>query len=163
MRSRVTTTILASVLGLSLALNASLVDGPPRRADAQPGDGAARADEGESCLLDRLQLDEGQRERLAALRSEMHLERRAFWRRSAALKAELADAICADDADHERIDSLLSRYAENQAGMQREIVAHLSRVNAMLRPDQRGRFHELLRTDIFQGTRPFPNEQTEAP
>jgi Spy/CpxP family protein refolding chaperone len=159
----VTTTILASALGLSLALNASLVVGSFRRAGAQPGDGAAREDEGESCLLDRLQLDEGQRERLTAQRSEMHVKRRAFWRRSAAIKAELADAIRAEDADRERIDSLLARYAENQAEMQREIVAYLSRVNAMLRPDQRGQFHELLRTDIFHGTRPFPNEQTEAP
>lgn len=163
MRSRVTTTILASALGLSLALNASLVIGTLRQADASPPEDVAQGEAEEHCLLDRLQLDEEQRERLALLRREMLSKRRAFWQRSSRIKAALADAICEEDVDRGRIDSLLSQYAEEQAGMQREIVAHLSRVHAMLRADQREHFHELLRTEMFRGARPFPNEVVEEP
>ena len=162
MRQRMKITILAAALGLSLALNVSLVIGTLRQAEAQPGVDAPRGAD-EQCLLDSLQLDEGQRERLATLRREMLTKRRAFWQRSARIKAELADAICASSRDQDQIDSLLDRYAENQADMQREVVAHLLRVHALLRPDQREPFHVLLRTHIFRGTRPFPNESTETP
>lgn len=163
MRSQVKTTILVSVLALSLALNVSLVLGALSRADAQPGVTPDRGDDDERCMLDRLQLDTEQRGRLAVFRREMLAKRRAFWQRSADIKAELADAICAQTSDRERIDSLLLRYSENQAAMQREVVEHLSRVHAMLRPDQREQLHTLLRTDIFRGTRPFPDESPEAP
>lgn len=163
MRPQVKTTILASVLALSLALNVSLVLGALSRADERSGAPADRGDDDERCMLDRLQLDAEQRERLAVLRREMLAKRRAFWQRSAGIKTELADAICAQTSDRERIDSLLLRYSENQAAMQREVVEHLSRVHAMLRPEQREQLHALLRTDIFHGTRPFPDEAPEAP
>ena len=160
MRARLTT-ILVSVLGLSVALNASLIFGAWRRAGPLEGPAADAGDE--RCLLDSLQLDEEQHERLAVLRREMLAKRRSFWRRSAEVKAELAAAICAADTDQERIDSLLERYSENQARLQREVVAHLLRVHAMLRSDQREQFHALLRTEIFRGTRPFPGETVEEP
>ena len=145
MRPQVKTTILASVLGLSVALNISLGIGYLLRADSV-----------EQCMLDRLQLDAAQRERLSEMRRIMQEKRETFWRRSAAIKADLAEAICTSGSSRTRLDSLLDRFAENQAGMQRAVAGHLSEVNAMLRPDQQEEFRVLLRTEMFRGIRTLP-------
>jgi len=152
MRPQVKTTFLASVLGLSLALNVSLGIGYLLGADA-----------GQQCMLDKLQLDAKQRAYLSKMRRKMQEKRETFWRRSAAIKAELAEAICAPGSGLAQLDPLLDRFAENQAGMQRAVAAHLSDVNAMLRPGQQEAFRVLLRTEMFRGIRTLPAGAAEEP
>jgi hypothetical protein len=143
------TTLLMSALGLSVALNVSLAWGQLQGA----GTGADQDLNNSECLLDRLELDDEQRARLSEMRDKMRDRRTAFWRRSAAIKAELAEAISTEGAGRERLDDLLERYANGQAGMQRAVADHLLAVNAMLRSDQREEFRILLRTEMFRGIR----------
>ena len=152
MRPQMIITILASALGLSVAMNVSLGIGCLHRADTS-----------NECMLDKLQMDAAQRERLSEMRRKMQDKRAAFWRHSAAIKAELAEAICASSSSHTRLDPLLDRFAENQAGMQRAVAGHLSEVNAMLRPDQQEAFRVLLRTEMFRGIRTLPAGAADRP
>jgi len=152
MRPQVKTTVLASLLGLSLALNVSLGIGY-----------LLGADTGQQCMLDKLQLDTEQRDRLSEMRRKMQEKREAFWRRSAAIKADLAEAICAPGSTRAQLDPLLDRFAENQAGMQRAVAAHLSEVNAMLNPGQQEAFRVLLRTEMFRGIRNLPAGAVDQP
>ncbi|MBN2495686.1 MAG: periplasmic heavy metal sensor [Deltaproteobacteria bacterium] len=157
MRPQVKTTILLSALALSLALNLSLAIGLLRG----DGDRAGRA-EGSFCLLDRLDLDPAQLERLEEMRREMAAKRAAYWKRADAIKSELAGAICGRP-NRKAIDARLARYAENQADMQRAVVDHLRGVNAMLRPDQRIAFRALLRSEMFRGIRALPETGAAPP
>ena len=146
MRPQMKITVLASLLGLSVALNVAFVIGflseqSPAAADAPQG----------QCLIDSLKLDTAQQERLSEMRRKMDDKRAAFWHRAAAIKAELAEAICASKSDRKGIDPLLSEYAKNQAGMQRSVAEHLSDVNTMLRPKQQNEFLILLRSKMFRG------------
>ena len=153
MRPQVKTTILVSALGLSVALNVSLVMGYLQEASANADGPAAPDAPGNRCLLDRLQLDVEQRQRLSEMRQKMREKRSAFWRRAAAIKADLAQAL---SSSRGQPDALLDSYAKNQAEMQRAVADHLLSVNAMLRPDQREGFRTLLRTEMFRGIRPLP-------
>ena len=93
----------------------------------------------------------------------MQDKRAAFWQRSAAIKAELAEAICASSSSRTQLDPLLYRYAKNQAGMQRAVAGHLLDVNAMLRSDQQEAFRILLRTEMFRGIRTLPVRAVDEP
>lgn len=159
MRPRVRSTLILSALGLSLALNAALIIGLLHR---QPTPGGAKAG-GEYCLLDRLELDRQQQDRLAGMRRAMHEKRSTYWERSAAIKAELATTVSAAQVDRAALDALLARYAQAQAEMQRAVADHLVGVNAMLRPVQRDAFRTLLRTEMFQGIRATRSAATGSP
>lgn len=163
MRPQVKTTLLVTVLGLSLALNASLAVGylTQARADARPAAGPETRPNG--CLLDRLRLGEAQRSRLAEMRRRMRQVRAAYWKRSRALRRELADAISAPEPGDEKLGALLRRFAEDQAAMQRAAADHLVAVSAMLRPGQREVFRTLLRTEMFRGIRSAPPGEQAAP
>lgn len=151
------TTLLWSLLGLSLALNAALAIGHLRSEAARNGPPGDDAKDGQ-CLLDRLSLDREQQLRLAEMRRTMRERRTAYWRQAEAIKGELAEAICSSDMQPGALDAQLTRYAENQAAMQRAVAEHLRGVNAMLRPEQREGFRNLLRTEMFRGIRSLPGE-----
>ena len=153
MWTQMKTTLLASLLGLSLALNAALAMGHVLGAGNRAAAAADRPAGGVPCLLDRLELDAGQQRRLSEMRRQMRARRAAFWRRAGAIKASLADAICDHGADRADLSAALERYAANQAAMQRAVADHLRAVNRMLRPDQRARFRSLLRAEVFRGIR----------
>jgi len=153
MRPRVKSTVLWSICGLSLALNAALAAGQLRGGVAEAEPPAASLVARESCLLDRLELDAVQQRRLGAMRRTMQGKRAAYWQRAAAIKGELAEALSATRADRATLDAPLERYAENQAAMQRAVAEHLLGVSAMLRPAQREVFKTLLRAEMFQGIR----------
>jgi hypothetical protein len=114
-------------------------------------------------MLDRLQLDAKQQARLSEMRRGVQEKRKTFWRRSAAIRAELAKGICASDSSRAQIEPLLDRFAENQAEMQRAVAGHLLDVNAMLRPDQQEEFRVLLRTEMFRGIRALPAGAADKP
>jgi Spy/CpxP family protein refolding chaperone len=156
MRPQVKSTILFSVLGLSLALNAALLIGHLRGQATTTGSD-------DYCLLDRLELDTGQQRQLAEMRRGMREKRSAYWQRATAIKVELAQAICAAQVDRAALDVQLERYAANQAAMQRAVAEHLLGVSAMLRPEQREAFRTLLRAEMFRGIRPSRSKPTGAP
>jgi Spy/CpxP family protein refolding chaperone len=153
-------TVLLSLLGLSLALNVGLLLGHRWTPETPPASDAPADDGG--CLLDQLQLDAEQREQLGEMRRKMHEKRAAYWRRTSALRAELADAICAADEEEADLDAELEHYAENQVAMQRAVAEHLRTVNAMLRPEQRATFRALLRRQMFGGIRSSEPEREDA-
>ena len=163
MRPQMKTTILASMLGLSLALNAALAIGHLRSLDTNRSTPADHQASDDYCLLDSLELDAAQQQRLAEMRRRMHEKRTAFWQQANAIKADLADAICSVDRNHEGLDVHLERYAKNQAAMQRAVAEHLRDVNAMLRPEQRDGFRALLRTEMFRGIRSVGGEVVDEP
>jgi len=151
MRPQVKTTIIFSLLGLSLALNAVLAIGYVGGAGGRT---AAAAPTGKDyCLLDRLDLDTAQQRRLADMRKKMHEKRAAYWKRGTEIKSELAKSISAAQVDRIALGAQLERYAKNQAAMQRAVAEHLVGVGAMLRPEQRDEFLTLLRTEMFRGIR----------
>jgi hypothetical protein len=162
MRPQVKSTILFSVLGLSLALNAAMAIGRLRGSAGQASASAGPAAKG-YCLLDRLELDAGQQRRLAEMRRRMHARRAEYWQRVGAIKGWLAEAICAAPVDRTELDAQLERYTKNQATMQRAVADHLLGVNAMLRPGQREAFRTLLRTEMFRGIRPTRSTAAGAP
>ena len=151
MRPQMKTTIFASLLGLSLALNAALVIGQLQGKKTDQQLPAAQQALDDYCLLDSLGLDAEQQERLVEMRRRMHERRKTFWQRANAIKVDLTDAISSLDGDQARIDVHLERYAKNQAAMQRAVVEHLRTVNAMLRPEQQDGFRVLLRSEMFSG------------
>ncbi len=150
MRPQVKSTIIWSLLGLSLALNATLGIGDLRDLAASK---AAAPAEDRICLFDRLYLDDDQQRRLAEMRRKIHEKRAAYRQRAAAIRVELAEAISATEVDRAALDTQLERYAENQAAQQRAVAEHLVGVSAMLRPEQRDAFRTLLRTEMFRGLR----------
>ena len=151
MRPQVKSTIIFSVLGLSLALNAALLIEHLRGEKTPAKPPATHQVEDDYCLLDSLELDPEQQRRLAEMRRLMHGKRNAYRQRASAIKVELAEAICAAQVDRAALDAQLERYAENQAAMQRAVAEHLLGVGAMLRPGQRDTFRTLLRTEMFRG------------
>lgn len=161
MRSNVKTTILVSLLGFSLALNLSQAIGWPPQPDPGAGRATAAADSQDLCLVDRMELDGGQREKLLELRSVMQAKRTCYWERCAEIKERLADAICAPSSRGDLLDPLLEDYLNNQAEMQRVVAGHLLEVHALLDERQRETFRTLLRTEIFRGIRSLPTEMVE--
>jgi Spy/CpxP family protein refolding chaperone len=153
MRPQVKSTILFSVLGLSLALNAAMAIGYLRGSAEQTNDSTDRLTGGGYCLLDRLELDTEQQRRLTEMRREMRKRRAAYWQRAGDIKSELAEAICKAPVDRTALDAQLERYTRNQAMMQRAVAEHLLGVNTMLRAEQREAFRTLLRTEMFRGIR----------
>jgi len=151
MRIQVKTTVFASILSLSLALNISFVIGYLMNS-RDGGRKEASGDTDIQCLLDRLNLDHDQQKRLSVMRKRMNEKRVSFWQRSSEIKIALASAIC--DPSQSRLDLLLKTYAENQASMQRAVANHLTEVNEMLRPEQRKSFRNLLMKGMFSGIRP---------
>jgi Spy/CpxP family protein refolding chaperone len=151
MRTQVKSTIILSLLGLSLALNAAL--GIGYFCGVEEKTSAASPDEDGYCLLDRLDLDTEQQRRLAEMRRKMREKRADYWQRATTIKIELAQTISTTKTDRTALDAHLERYAENQAAMQRAVAEHLLGVNAMLHPEQRDTFRTLLRTEMFRGIR----------
>jgi Spy/CpxP family protein refolding chaperone len=150
MRPQVRTTILVSALGLSVALNVSLGFGLVLRSRDAAGCAGGAPARARGCLLDDLNLSSAQRARLSALRREIQVQHREHWRRTDALKTDLADAISAERPDRGQIDRLLGAFADNQTRVQRAVVEHLLNVMSMLDREQRGEFRKLLRRQIFR-------------
>ncbi len=102
------------------------------------------ASSSEPHLFSRVALDADQRTRVSELRSQIMARRDEHARRIAGLREELASAIMQEPEDHARVDSILRRIAETQAGLQQAVVEHVIAVRALLRPDQRPAFGQMV-------------------
>jgi hypothetical protein len=95
-------------------------------------------------VFSKVALDPDQRARILQLRSHLVATRDEHARRIAELRARLAGAMTRRPEDTAGIDSILHGIAESQAGFQRAVVDHVLAVRAVLRPDQRPAFEEVV-------------------
>lgn len=129
------------VLILSLSANATVLAMVVHRRAASP----------EMPLLSRVELAPEQRARVMELRSGLLAFRRENHDRAAVLRGQLAELLQSDATDPGRVDENLRAISENQGGLQRRVVQHLLAVRAVLRPDQRAAFHELMTEQLRAG------------
>ncbi len=127
---------LWAVLALSLSANLAVAAVAVRQRSAGPSN--------EPLIFSKVALDAGQRSRISALRAELMAQRDEHARRIAGLRGELATTILQEPANQARADSLLREIAASQAAMQRAAVDHVLAVKAVLQPEQRPAFAEMV-------------------
>ena len=124
--------VLAASLSANLAVAAVAVR---QRGSAPPN---------EPLLFSKVALDTAQRSRISALRAELLAERDEHARRIGDLRIQLASTILHESADQTHVETILREIASSQAAMQRAAVDHVLAVKAVLRPDQRPAFSEMV-------------------
>jgi Spy/CpxP family protein refolding chaperone len=133
--------LLWLVLMLSLSANATVLAISLRNRVAHP----------EMPLLSKVELAPEQRARIMELRGGFLAFRQANHERASTLRGQLADLLKADPPDASRIDESLHAISENQGALQRRVVDHVLAVRAVLRPDQRPTFHDLMTEQLRAG------------
>lgn len=126
-----------ALLAASLAANVALAVTLKGRRDG-PGFPS------EPLIFSKVQLDADQRARISSLRTELLARRGESERNLAALRRQLAAAIGRQPEDRAAVDSTLRQLAEAQAGFQEAVVGHVLAVRAVLRPDQRPAFEDII-------------------
>jgi Spy/CpxP family protein refolding chaperone len=134
--------VLGSALALSLAANAT-VAAMTVRAQASSPLGIP--------LFSKVSPDTAQRERIMALRKDFLAFRQASFERTEALRGELATLLAADVPDRARIEEVLAHLGQDQSALQRRVVEQVLAVRAVLRPDQRPAFEELMARQLRAG------------
>jgi nickel and cobalt resistance protein CnrR len=99
---------------------------------------------GEPLIFSRVQLDADQRARISSLRSELLARRQENQRTLMQLRRQLAEAIGHDPEDRAAVDATLRQIAGSQARFQAAVVDHVLAVRAVLRPDQRPAFEDII-------------------
>jgi hypothetical protein len=102
-------------------------------------------------LFSRVALDADQRARISELRSRIMARRDEHARRIAGLRKELASAIMQEPDSHARVQSILRSIVESQAGLQQAVVEHVIATRAVLRPDQRPAFEQMVTEHMTSG------------
>ncbi len=132
MRRLVLPALLVASLAANVALAATLFH---RHRSALPG---------EPLIFSKVQLDPGQRARISSLRTALLARREENQRGLLALRRRLAAAMTQDPEDWAAVDSTLRQIAESQARFQAAVVDHVLAVRAVLRPDQRPAFEDII-------------------
>ena len=94
----------------------------------------------------KLELDEAQIEILAAILNDLKTERAQAAVDDRRALGLLADAAAGEGFDCEKAGQALKLRTESGANVQRQVIASLERMHALLRPEQRARLAYLLRT-----------------
>jgi len=134
--------LLGGLLAVSLAANATVLAMSVRAQVASPMG---------LPLFSKVSPDAQQREKIMALRKDFLAFRQANFEATDALRGELADLLKTDAPDRARIDAVLARIAESQSALQRRVVEQALSVRAVLRPDQRPAFEELMTKNLRAG------------
>jgi len=149
---------LWAVLAVSLSANVVVAAMALRRAGmpAMPKDPP---------LFSKVALDQDQKARIGALRARILADRAEQARHLAGLRGALARQLVQDPQDSQALDAALVRIETAQGAFQRRVVAHVLAVRAILRPEQRPAFGELV-TAQMRGGMPFdasrgPSTETE--
>lgn len=87
-------------------------------------------------LHDELRLDEAQRARVEALEAAFAGRKRTLEAQMRARNAELAAAIAAEHRDGPRVRAAIDRIHATMGTLQKETLAHVFAMRAVLRPDQ---------------------------
>ena len=134
--------LVRSLLALSLAANVAVLVVAVRAQAASPMG---------IPLFSKLSVDAAQREQILTLRQDFLAFRAANYARTDALRGELAELLKTDAPDRARIDVVLAQIAESQAALQRRVVDQALSVRAVLRPEQRPAFEELMSQQLRAG------------
>lgn len=110
------------------------------------------APSGEPVVFSRTAVDAEQRARILELRAAVMAKRDAHAEEISALRGQLAAAIARTPDDRPVVDSLLVRISASQAAFQRAVVDHVLAVRAVLRPDQRAAFEDVIATQLRAGS-----------
>jgi hypothetical protein len=125
-----------AILAASLSANLAVAAVAVRQRSSAPSN--------EPLLFSKVAVDAGQRSRISALRAELMTQKDEHARRIAELRGELASTILHEPANEAHVESILREIASSQAAMQRAAVDHVLAVKAVLRPDQRPAFAEMV-------------------
>ncbi|MFL5438361.1 MAG: periplasmic heavy metal sensor [Myxococcales bacterium] len=145
---------LWALLAASLSANAVVAGIALRRASASPTAAAPP-------LFAKVALDGEQKTHILALRERLLAERREQGTQLAELRGALAQQLVHDPQDTQSLEAVLGRIETAQRGFQRRIVAHVLAVRAILRPDQRPAFEQLVTAQMRAGM-PFDPSRERA-
>lgn len=95
-------------------------------------------------LHDQLQLDAGQRGRIAAIEKSFAMRRQALELELRADNARLADAIEAEHGYGPQVRAAVNRSHQTMGQLQNETLEHIFAMRGVLRPDQVTRFDDAV-------------------
>ncbi len=136
--------VLWAVLAASLSANVAMAVVAVRHRTGSPP--------GEPLVFSKVSVDPAQRTRILELRSQLLARRDEHARRLAELRVQLAEAMTQRADDTAGIEKLVLRISEAQGAFQHEIVDHVLAVRAVLRPDQRPAFAEVISRHMQTGS-----------
>ena len=136
-------TALWALLAASLSANVAVAAGTLRQRRVPATD--------EPRVFSKVALDSDQRARISMLRSQILATRDEHGRRIAEMRGRLASAIMREPQDPVLVDSILRDIAASQASLQQAAVDHVLAVRAVLRPDQRPPFEEMITSHMRSG------------
>ena len=128
---------------------ALVIEEGERAHQARRNDGSSRRTEPR--VFSRVAPDTDQRTRISTLRSQIMATRDEHGRRIAKMRGQLASAIMREPQDQALVDSILHNIAASQASVQQAAVDHVLAVRAVLRPDQRPAFEEMITSHMRSG------------
>ena len=105
----------------------------------------------EPLLFSKVLLDPDQRARILELRSRLIASRDTHARNIAELRTRLVGAMTHQAENRAAIDAILGSIAESQAAFQQAVVEHVLAVRAVLRPEQRPAFEEIVAGQLRAG------------
>jgi nickel and cobalt resistance protein CnrR len=135
--------VLWALLAASLSANLAMAAVALRQRAAGPST--------EPLLFSKVTLDPDQRARISELRSRLIATRDEHARNIGELRTRLAGAMSHQAENRAPIDAILGSIAESQAGFQRAVVEHVLAVRAVLRPEQRPAFEEIVADQMRAG------------
>lgn len=100
---------------------------------------------------DRLDLDAPQRARIEALEARFAVRKRELEGRLRAANGELADAIASEHQYGPRVARAVDHAHIAMGALQKETLAHVFAMRAVLRPDQAARFDEAVTSALTEG------------
>jgi Spy/CpxP family protein refolding chaperone len=96
-------------------------------------------------------LDADQREQVKALHTSCQHDRDDLQARSRQVRRRLAELLTTDPTDRAGIEVVLAQLTELQIALQRRVVEQALAVRAVLRPDQRPAFEQLMTERLVAG------------
>ncbi|OHT18833.1 periplasmic heavy metal sensor [Edaphosphingomonas haloaromaticamans] len=104
-------------------------------------------------LHDELTLDAGQERQLEALENAFVIRRRALELEMRSENARLADAITAEHGNGPRVAAAVDASHRTMGELQKETLAHIFAMRALLRPDQAEKFDAAVTKALTEDAR----------
>ncbi len=104
-------------------------------------------------LHDQLSLDDNQERRLHELERSFAVRRRALEQEMRAENAQLAEAIAVEHGNGPRVAAAVDASHRTMGTLQKETLAHIFAMRALLRPDQAARFDAAVTKALTEDAR----------
>lgn len=104
-------------------------------------------------IHEQLDLDSGQKERLAELERQFAIRRTALEMEMRSDNALLAEAIAAEKGSGPRVNAAVDRCHEAMGRLQKETLAHVFAMRELLRPDQAQKFDQAVVKALTEDSR----------